>query len=236
MSASLPEPPWARSPSDGGDRFSDLDLTFGIADDVPVADVLDDWTRTLERRARRGAPCRPRARSDHLPRVPAAGRAPVRPLDDAGGAVSSRRATIPASVRRDGGGGRRGPRRRWGGLFIATPPVAEDLFGWGVIYALQRARASSAGVSGRPSTTSVPCATTRSRLPASARGCPRCRRAATTTFPLRPLPDSRMRTSARSSLGRSGQPSPHPSCAHARGPEARLPHADIVAQRLAELR
>ena len=32
---------------DGGDRFSDLDLTFGIADQVPVAEVLDDWTRTL---------------------------------------------------------------------------------------------------------------------------------------------------------------------------------------------
>src|SRR5947209_10933238 len=31
----------------GGDRFSDLDLTFAVADDVPVADVLDDWTRTL---------------------------------------------------------------------------------------------------------------------------------------------------------------------------------------------
>src|SRR5438093_13751247 len=30
-----------------GDRFSDLDLTFGIADGVPVADVLDEWTRTL---------------------------------------------------------------------------------------------------------------------------------------------------------------------------------------------
>jgi hypothetical protein len=30
-----------------GDRFSDLDLTFGIADGVPVADVLDGWTRTL---------------------------------------------------------------------------------------------------------------------------------------------------------------------------------------------
>src|SRR5262245_36270897 len=26
---------------DAGDRFSDLDLTFGIADDVPVAAVLD---------------------------------------------------------------------------------------------------------------------------------------------------------------------------------------------------
>src|SRR5439155_18116634 len=32
---------------DGGDRFSDLDLTFGIADHVPVADVLDEWTRKL---------------------------------------------------------------------------------------------------------------------------------------------------------------------------------------------
>src|SRR5256712_14167554 len=32
---------------DGGDRFSDLDLTFSIADHVPVADVLNDWTRTL---------------------------------------------------------------------------------------------------------------------------------------------------------------------------------------------
>ena len=32
---------------DGGDRFSDVDLTFGIADHVQVADVLDDWTRTL---------------------------------------------------------------------------------------------------------------------------------------------------------------------------------------------
>jgi hypothetical protein len=30
----------------GGDRFSDLDLTFGIADGVPVAHVLDGWTRT----------------------------------------------------------------------------------------------------------------------------------------------------------------------------------------------
>src|SRR5689334_15939706 len=32
---------------DAGDRFSDLDLTFGIADHVPVADVLEEWTRTL---------------------------------------------------------------------------------------------------------------------------------------------------------------------------------------------
>ena len=31
----------------GGDRFSDLDLTFAVADHVPAADVLDDWARTL---------------------------------------------------------------------------------------------------------------------------------------------------------------------------------------------
>lgn len=30
-----------------GDRFSDLDLTFAVADGVPVPEVLDDWTRTV---------------------------------------------------------------------------------------------------------------------------------------------------------------------------------------------
>src|SRR5437764_3812496 len=82
-----------------------------------------------------------------------------------------------------------------------------------------RARASSAGVSGRPSITSAPCATTRSRWPASATGCPRCRRAATTTFPLRPSLASGIPTSARPRLGRSAPPSPPQfsrSCARAR--------------------
>jgi hypothetical protein len=32
---------------DEGDRWSDLDLTFAVADDVPVPDVLEDWTRNL---------------------------------------------------------------------------------------------------------------------------------------------------------------------------------------------
>ena len=31
----------------GGDRWSDLDLTFAVADEVPVSDVLDDWTREM---------------------------------------------------------------------------------------------------------------------------------------------------------------------------------------------
>jgi hypothetical protein len=31
----------------GGDRWSDLDLTFAVADNEPVPDVLEDWTRKL---------------------------------------------------------------------------------------------------------------------------------------------------------------------------------------------
>lgn len=30
-----------------GDRWSDLDLTFAVADDLPMLDVLEDWTRSL---------------------------------------------------------------------------------------------------------------------------------------------------------------------------------------------
>src|SRR3954452_7219840 len=32
---------------DGGDRFSDLDLTFAVAQDAAVHEVLDDWTLAL---------------------------------------------------------------------------------------------------------------------------------------------------------------------------------------------
>jgi hypothetical protein len=32
---------------DEGDRWSDLDLTFAVADNLPVLGVLEDWTRTL---------------------------------------------------------------------------------------------------------------------------------------------------------------------------------------------
>src|SRR2546423_11286325 len=33
---------------DGGDRWSDLDLTFGLAEGVPIEAVLSDWTRRVE--------------------------------------------------------------------------------------------------------------------------------------------------------------------------------------------
>jgi hypothetical protein len=32
----------------GGDHLSDLDLTFAVADDVPVGDVLEEWSRVVE--------------------------------------------------------------------------------------------------------------------------------------------------------------------------------------------
>jgi hypothetical protein len=32
---------------DEGDRWSDLDLTFAVADNLPLEEVLEDWTRTL---------------------------------------------------------------------------------------------------------------------------------------------------------------------------------------------
>jgi hypothetical protein len=34
----------------GGDRWSDLDLTFGVTDEVALSEVLDDWTRDLSAR------------------------------------------------------------------------------------------------------------------------------------------------------------------------------------------
>jgi len=111
----------------GGDRFSDLDLTFAVADDVPVAGVLDDWTRAL---------------SDEFAAVPLVDleRGPttyrvflLQHLLQFDLSMTPAARFVPA-----------GPRFRL--LFGETtrdvpdsapgPPVAADLFGWGVIYAL----------------------------------------------------------------------------------------------------
>ncbi len=37
------------SAAGGGDRWSDLDLTFGLADNVNLTDVMTDWTTRLQR-------------------------------------------------------------------------------------------------------------------------------------------------------------------------------------------
>jgi len=120
---------------DDGDRFSDLDLTFGIADHVPVNVVLDDWTSSLID----GLGAVPLA---ELERGPTIYRMFLLPdalqLD-----VSMTPAALfcPAGPRfrllfgETAAGEPEGPTPP-GNLFIPTPAVAGDLFGWGVIYAL----------------------------------------------------------------------------------------------------
>ncbi len=122
---------------DGADSFSDLDLTFGTADQVRVQDVLDDWTRTLieELDAVRLAELErgpttyrvfllPDALQLDLSMTPAARFRPAGPrfrlLFGETAAGESETPTPPVA----------------GDLFLPTPSVAGDIFGWGVVYAL----------------------------------------------------------------------------------------------------
>jgi hypothetical protein len=118
-----------------GDRFSDLDLTFGIAGEASVADVLDDWTRTLVEEA-------DALQLVDLERGPTIYRVFLLP-----DALQFDLSLTPARLFRPAG-----PRFRLlfgetapaspeapastSYLFIPTPAIAGDLFGWGVVYAL----------------------------------------------------------------------------------------------------
>jgi hypothetical protein len=111
----------------GGDRFSDLDLTFAVADDVPVAEVLEDWTRSL---------------SDEF--------AAVQLVDLERGPTIYRVFLLPDALQLDlsltpaARFAPAGPRFRllFGeaaageGAAAPGPPAAADLFGWGVVYGL----------------------------------------------------------------------------------------------------
>lgn len=108
-----------------GDRFSDLDLTFAVADGIPVGDVLDDFTRTLSEEFAAVVLV-------DLPQGPRTYR--VFLLADAlqfDLSLSERADFIPA-----------GPKFQllFGNVAaapsISVRPDAADLFGWGVIYAL----------------------------------------------------------------------------------------------------
>ncbi|HKE54326.1 MAG TPA: nucleotidyltransferase domain-containing protein [Actinomycetota bacterium] len=116
-----------------GDRYSDVDLTFAITEGVPVADVLEEWTRRLVDELDAVALV-------DLERGPTTYRVFVLP-----DALQLDLSMTPAAQFRPAG-----PRFRLafgeavageseagvGGLFITTPADAEDIFGWGVIYAL----------------------------------------------------------------------------------------------------
>lgn len=121
----------------GGDRFSDLDLTFGIAGHVPVAEVLDDWTRMLVHE-------RDAVHLTDLPHGPTVYRILLLP-----NALQFDLSMTPASIFRAAGPRFRllfgetakeetgpSPTRGAGSISIPTPAVANDLFGWGVVYAL----------------------------------------------------------------------------------------------------
>jgi hypothetical protein len=223
---------------DGGDRFSDLDLTFGIADHVPVAEVLDDWTRTLIDQLdavhladlERGPTTYrvfllPDALQLDLSMTPAAQFRPAGPrfrlLFGEMAAGESEVSTPPVA----------------GGLFIPTPPVSGDLFGWGVIYALharaciERGRVWQAEhYVGAVRDHALSLACLRQRLPAvQARGYDDLAAATLAWFEAAHVGAAEP-GALRAALA---------ACVVALmrvGAEARLPHADTVAQRLAELR
>ena len=212
---------------DGGDRFSDLDLTFGIADHVPVADVLNDWTRTL---------------IDELDAVHLADleRGPttyrVFLLPDA---LQFDLSMTPAAQFRPAG-----PRFRllFGGTAageseVSTPPVAGDLFGWGVIYALharaciERGRVWQAEHyvgAVRDHALSLACLL-QGLPPVQARGYDALSAETLARFEAAhvvAIEPGALRTALAASV----------LALMRTGAEARLPHADTVAQRLAELR
>ena len=223
---------------DDGDRFSDVDLTFGIADHVRVADVLDDWTRTLATSWTRCALADlergpttyrvfllPDALQLDLSMTPAAQFRPAGPrfrlLFGETAADESEHATPPVP----------------GDLFIATPPVAADIFGWGVIYAIH---ARACIERGRLWQAEHYVGAVRDHALSLA-----CLREGLTAVQARGYDDLSAETLARLMEAHVGAVEPgalRTALAASvlalmrEGAEARLPHAHVVAERLDELR
>jgi hypothetical protein len=221
---------------DGGDRFSDLDLTFGIADHVPLIEVLDEWTTTLVEEL--GA-----LKLADLERGPTIYRVLLLP-----DALQFDLSMTPAALFSPAGprfrllfgetaAGEPEDPRPPGNLFIPTPALAEDLFGWGVIYALharaciERGRVWQAEhyvAAVRDHALSLACR--RQGLPAAqARGyddLPAGTLARFEATHVAALEPAALRAALAASVLALMQ----------EASEARLPHADAVAARLAELR
>ena len=212
---------------DGGDRFSDLDLTFGIADDVPATEVLDGWTRVLigERDAVQLA---------DLERGPTTYRVFLLP-----DALQFDLSMTPAAQFRPAG-----PRFRLlfgetaaGDSELPTPSGAHDLFGWGVIYALharaciERGRVWQAEhYVGAVRDHALSLACLREGLPAvQARGYDDLPADTLARF------EHAHVTAVEPGALRAALVASVLALMH-EGAEARLPHADVVAQRLVELR
>jgi hypothetical protein len=212
---------------DGGDQFSDLDLTFGIADHIPIAEVLDDWTRTL-------IGDRDAVHLADLERGPTIYRVFLLP-----DALQFDLSMTPAAQFRPAG-----PRFRLlfgetaaGDPTFPTPSVAHDLFGWGVIYALharaciERGRVWQAEhYVGAVRDHALSLACLREGVPAvQARGYDDLSAETLARFEdahVSALESRALRTALAASV----------LAVVREGEAARLPHADVVAQRLAALR
>jgi hypothetical protein len=219
---------------DGGDRYSDLDLTFGVADGVRVADVLDDWTRTLVDEL--GA-----VRLADLERGPTVYRVFLLP-----DALQLDLSMTPAARFRPAG-----PRFRLlfgqtaaaasealatADLFLPTPAVPTDVFGWGVIYALH---ARACIERGRVWQAEHYVGAVRDHALSLA-----CLREGVPAVQARGYDDLPVETLARFEDAHAGTVDPGvlrsalAASVHAllrEGAEAGLPHADVVEERLAEL-
>ena len=221
---------------DGGDQFSDLDLTFGIADRVRVVDVLDDWTRTLVDEL-------DAVRLVDLERSPTTYRVFLLP-----DALQLDISMTPAAQFRPAG-----PRFRLlfgktasgepevstagvGELSIPTPAVAADIFGWGVIYALHARACIERGrfwqaehYVGAVRDHALSLACLREGVPAAqARGYDDLSAETLARFEaahIGALDPAALREALAASV----------DALMREGAEASLPHADTVAQRLAEL-
>jgi hypothetical protein len=222
---------------DNGDRFSDLDLTFGIADRVLVSDVLDDWNRTLVDELdavhlvdmERGPTTYrvfllPDELQCDLSMTPAA---QFRPAGPRFRLLFGEIAAVEPDVARHAAAG---------DLFIPTPAVAGDIFGWGVIYALharaciERGRVWQAEhYIGAVRDHALSLACLRQGLPAvQARGYDDLSAETLARF------ENAHVGAADPAALRSALAASVPALMR-EGAGARLPHADAVAQRLADL-
>jgi hypothetical protein len=212
---------------DGGDRFSDLDLTFAVADHVPVPDVLEEWTGRL-------VDDLDAVHLADVERGPTIYRVFLLPE-----ALQFDLSLTPAAAFRPAG-----PRFQllfgetaaadWAG---GTSPKADDLFGWGVIYALHARACVERGrlwqaehYVGAVRDHALSLACLREGLPAvQARGYDDL--PAETLARLEGAHVGSLEPGAlRAALGASVAALLH------EGAEARLPHVTTVGERLAELR
>jgi hypothetical protein len=223
---------------DTADRFSDVDMTFAIDDGVEVSGVLDDWTRRLVGELdavhlvdlQRGPTIYrvfllPDALQFDLSVTPAGDFRPAGPrFRLLFGATAPDEPDDPGAAAA-------------GDLFIPTPPIAADVFGWGVIYALHARACIERGRTWqaehyvgavRDHALSLACLN-RGLTPTQARGYD-------------DLPPGILARSVDAHVG-TVEPaalrialSASTSALLQEGAEAELPDAEVVAERLAELR